>query len=374
VRALHLIAGNLWGGVESAFLTLARNRAVTPGVEVELATCFEGRLADEARAAGVPVHVLGAVSVRRIWTVLSARRALKALLRERRADVVLAHGAWPHALFAPVARAHGSALVFWAHDRAAGRHWVERWARRTPPDLVVANSAFTAASVPALFPAAPVEVCRCPVPAAPESVTGARARVRAALGTPADAGVIVMASRLERWKGHELLLDALAKVRAPGWVAWIAGGAQRPHEQVYLDGLRERARALGDRVRFLGARTDVPELLAAADVHCQPNVGPEPFGIAFVEALHAGLPVVTTAMGGALEIVDDEVGVLVPPDAGALANALDDLLARPDVRARLGGHGPARARALCDPRARLEQLEAALTGLRTPRRAAGVPA
>ena len=49
----------------------------------------------------------------------------------------------------------------------------------------------------------------------------------------------------------------------------------------------------------------VPRLMAAADIYCQPNTTPEPFGIAFVEALAAGVPVVTTAMGGPLEIVDD---------------------------------------------------------------------
>ena len=79
------------------------------------------------------------------------------------------------------------------------------------------------------------------------------------------------------------------------------GGAQRSHEAVYLAELRQAAdrAGIGDRVRFLGQRTDVPDLLAAADVFCQPNTGPEPFGIAFVEALYAGLPVVTRRWRGA---------------------------------------------------------------------------
>ena len=82
----------------------------------------------------------------------------------------------------------------------------------------------------------------------------------------------------------------------------------------------------------------------SADIHCQPNTGPEPFGIAFVEALYAGLPVVTTRLGGALEIVNETCGVLVPPgDAGALAAALRRLIADPAERSRLGRAGPARA-------------------------------
>ena len=121
---------------------------------------------------------------------------------------------------------------------------------------------------------------------------------------------------MEAWKGHRLLLEALGRLRhVPGWVLWVAGGAQRPYEARYLAELEAQATELGirGRVRFLGQRSDVPRLLRAADIHCQPNLGPEPFGIAFIEALQARLPVVTTAMGGPLEIIDGSCGVLVAP-------------------------------------------------------------
>jgi glycosyltransferase involved in cell wall biosynthesis len=118
-----------------------------------------------------------------------------------------------------------------------------------------------------------------------------------------------------------------------------------------------RELGLEGRVRFLGHRTDVARVLAAADVHCQPNTGPEPFGVAFVEALYAGLPVATTALGGALEIVDESCGVLTPPgDAGALADALGRLTRDVGVRAGLGAAGPSRAAALCDPARQLTRL------------------
>jgi glycosyltransferase involved in cell wall biosynthesis len=106
---------------------------------------------------------------------------------------------------------------------------------------------------------------------------------------------------------------------------------------------------LAGRIRFWGQRSDVPLLLRAADIHCQPNVGPEPFGLTFIEAMAAGLPVVTTAMGAALETVTEECGILVSPDAGQLAAALRTLMSSAPARAALASHAPARARSLCDP-------------------------
>src|ERR1700674_4123446 len=152
---------------------------------------------------------------------------------------------------------------------------------------------------------------------------------------------------MEEWKGHRLHLKALARLAGvPGWTCWMVGGAQRPHEVRYLEALRAESVALGigPRVNFLGQRSDGARLLAAADIHCQPNTGPEPFGITFIEALYAGLPVVTTAIGGALEIVDGSCGMLVQRDDPAtLAVALRELIENCELRARLGAAGPVRA-------------------------------
>ena len=165
---------------------------------------------------------------------------------------------------------------------------------------------------------------------------------------------------MEGGKGHELLLLALTTLRElPSWVAWIVGGAQRPQELYYLSSLKKAAAALGieDRVMFLGQRSDVPRILEAADIHCQPNTGPDSFGITFIEALYAGIPVVTTAMGGAQEIVDDSCGILVPPnDPQALGAALQQLIQDSALRSRLGAAGPIRARQLCDPATQMARL------------------
>jgi glycosyltransferase involved in cell wall biosynthesis len=145
----------------------------------------------------------------------------------------------------------------------------------------------------------------------------------------------------------------------PGWVCWIAGGVQRPHEAEYLQELETQVKKLGisEQVRFLGQRSDVPSLLIAADIHCQPNTGSEPFGIAFIEALYAGLPVVTTAIGGAMEIVDDSCGRLVAPnDINALSDVLGALITNSSERATLASGGKSRAEYLCNPQRQLNRL------------------
>jgi glycosyltransferase involved in cell wall biosynthesis len=153
----------------------------------------------------------------------------------------------------------------------------------------------------------------------------------------------------------------------------MVGGPQRAKEEDYFRRLQETARELGiaDRVRFLGQRSDVPELLAAADIFCQPNQGPEPFGLVFIEALHAGRPIVTTALGGPVEIVDESCGLLAEPDnPAALSAALRRLIQAPELRERLGRSGPRRASKLCDPATQLKELHRLLFMLCNRRRVA----
>lgn len=361
MRVLHVYSGNMYGGVETMLATLACQRNVWPLMQPQFGLCFEGHLSRELVAAGVPVHLFGSVRVSRPQTVRRARRALRTLLRREHFDVVICHSAWSQAIFGPAVRSAGLPLVFWMHDATEARHWLEWWARLTPPDLVVCNSRFTASKLPKLYPHVRGEVVYSP--AAPPELCFSKADrevVRRELNTPADAVVIIQASRMESWKGHVLLLEALGVLRdLPGWVCWQVGRAQRPFEVQYLEGLKSTAAQLGiaDRVHFLGWQPDLRRLLAAADIHCQPNFGPEPLGLAFIEALFAGLPVVTTKIGGAQEVVDQSCGILVPPeDAGELAAVLRRLVEDPALRTHLGAAGPTRARSICDPETRLRQL------------------
>jgi glycosyltransferase involved in cell wall biosynthesis len=177
---------------------------------------------------------------------------------------------------------------------------------------------------------------------------------------PAGTVVVIQVSRMESWKGHRVHLEALARLRdLPNWVCWQVGGPHNAAESSYFEEMQAKAISLGlgDRVRFLGKRSDVPRLLAGADVFCQPNLDTEGFSIVFMEALLAGLPVVTSAIGGALEILDNGCGSLLPPgDAAAVAHELRELILDEARRQRVGAAGRERVHRQCDTAQQLALL------------------
>ncbi len=158
MRVLHVHSGNMYGGVETLLVTLARHRDLCPEMEPHYALCFEGRLSEELTAAGVPVHLLGKVRVRRPLTVLRARRKLADLLRREQFNLVVCHSTWSQSLFGPVVHSLDLPLVFWLHGATNGKHWLDRWGRRTVPDLALCNSQFTAAMLLNIFPDVRTEV------------------------------------------------------------------------------------------------------------------------------------------------------------------------------------------------------------------------
>lgn len=368
MRVLHIYSGNLYGGIETMLVTLARHRSLCSEMEPHFALCFEGRLSRELTETGADVHMLGSVRVSRPSSVRKARRALVDLLEKKTFDVVVCHAPWSQAIFGAAVRNTGIPLVFWLHDAVDRKHWLERWARRIPPNLAICNSEFTASTLSNLYPDVRADVVYCPVALADAGLSeDDRRAIRSELETSHDATVIIQVSRMEPWKGHALHLEALAELRdVNGWVLWLVGGAQRPHEVAHVNEMKSMAGTLGiqDRIRFVGERTDVPKLLESADIFCQPNATPEPFGIVFIEALNAGLPVVATSLGGALEIVKDSCGMLITPnDKFGLAAALHELISDPAMRASLGTNGPARARELCDPVTQINSLCSKLSSI-----------
>ena len=358
MNVLHLSSGRLFGGVERVLITLAAFRGLTARMNSSFAVAAPGRFHQEILNTGALVNLLGDVRLRRPRSIVAARARLRALLREQGCDLVICHSPWSYALFARVARRAGVRVALWLHDRATGRPLLERVCRNVPADLVICNSRWTASSAHRIQPRSSVHVVYNPVylPPIPDPD---RTSLREAFGADAKDVVILIACRMEPWKGHRRLLEALNRLkRETSWTLWIAGDAQRPRERRYRVRLERLAAslAIAQRVKFLGEQLDMGSLLASADILCQPNRSPEPFGIVFVEAMLSGLPVVTSASGGALEIVSPEAGRLVADDH-ELQVALHELIADAALRRRLGHAGHEHAETLCAPPRIVRQLE-----------------
>jgi glycosyltransferase involved in cell wall biosynthesis len=358
LRVLHLEMGRSYGGIQRMLVCLAENHEPSAPLEQVFALCFQEQVAQELMSRGAMARDLEPARFRSPASIWRANRRLQALLAEEPFDAVICHGSPVLAMFGFTVRRSGVPFVYWMHNdvKVRNKNVAEFVASRQQPDLVIANSEFTAASLPLHFARTPRHVViPCPVTSLTRSAIthDERQRIRAEFDVLPHVVVIALAGRPERWKGHALLLEALGHLQSvPDWQCWIIGGAFDAGQQAFLEELRGSARekGIGQRVRFLGQRSDLPELLAAADLFCHPNLTPEPFGIVFIEALYAGLPVVSVDHGGAREIVDDTCGRLVPPnDPMELAAALRDLVADADKRAALAQNAPARGMAISDP-------------------------
>jgi glycosyltransferase involved in cell wall biosynthesis len=165
--------------------------------------------------------------------------------------------------------------------------------------------------------------------------------VRARWGVTGDAFVVGMAARLVEGKGHDLAIDAVVRAAADDDQIALALAGSGPLERR----LRERADASGGRVRLLGYVEDVMAFLSACDavvMPTEPSLG-EGFGLAALEAMALGRPVVVTSVGSLPEVVGDAGVVIRSGDGEALARAIL-ALARDPARCRARGEG-GRARA-----------------------------
>jgi glycosyltransferase involved in cell wall biosynthesis len=168
-------------------------------------------------------------------------------------------------------------------------------------------------------------------PAAPDA--HARAELRASLGVPDDSVLAMSVAIMRPGKGHDDLLAAMANLpdESPLVVALVGDGVERPK-------LERRAQAnprIRRRVRFTGWRTDVPELMHAADFVVHPSHA-DVLPITIIQALAAGTPVVATRVGGIPELVTNDLGALVAPrDPEQLAAVMSALAKAPRVRKRM---------------------------------------
>ncbi len=213
-------------------------------------------------------------------------------------------------------------------DQAAGLALVDR---------VICVSAATAASFRAAGTAAEkLAVVRNGIAHRPATRT--REAVRAGLDLAPERPVALVTARFTPQKDHATLIAAMPAIlaRHPSFVVLLAGTGPL----LEAVGRQIAGGDLGEAVRLLGVRADIPDLLAAADLAILPSRF-EGLPLAVLEAMAAGIPVVATRVGGTDEVVQDGVtGHLVTPsDPAALAAAITDLLAQPAEARSFGAAG-----------------------------------
>ncbi len=327
-------------------------------------TCTDGPLLDVARREDVPVMP---VSISRSFNLIAHMRSYRELVRlfrRERFDMVHTHTPIASVIGRLAARRAGVPhIVYTAH----GFYFHERMGRLKRLPFVtleriagrVTDVLFTQAKEDA-DTARRLNLCRGrvvqaigngvdPARFAPDDSGAIRARIRQELGTPEARVAIMAVGRLVAEKGYPELIAAMRDVDAELWVVGArlasdhAGGIDQAIAAVETDPV------LRDRVRLLGHRSDVPDLLRAADIFTLPSHR-EGMPRSIIEAMMTGLPVVATDIRGSREeVVEGKTGLLVPVnDAPALAAALNTLVRDPALRRAYGEAGRARALAEFD--------------------------
>jgi glycosyltransferase involved in cell wall biosynthesis len=183
-------------------------------------------------------------------------------------------------------------------------------------------------------------------------------RLAGAWRLPDGHATVVLPGRLTRWKGQEVLIAALARMRHREVTAVLVGADQGRGS--YATSLAQLAERLGvaDRVRMVGHCDDMPAALRLSDVVVNASTDPEGFGRVIIEAQAMARVVIATDHGGAVETIDDGItGLRVAPgDPEALAAAIDAVLdTDAETRAAMG----VRARAAVEARFTVQAMQAA---------------
>lgn len=300
-----------------------------------------------------------------------AYRALRTALRRHAPDLVAAHTAKSGALGRMAARSLGIPVVYtphcWAFDdgvpalRATAYRLAERRLSRGRGLIVdVSHHDRRVALARGVgHPAQHVTIHN--------GVPDVRPELLAAPGR--EPPRLLMVARFEPQKDHRTLLAALEGLAHLPWTLDLVGDGRG------RAGVAATVRAAGfaDRVAFLGAQRDVAPWYARAQVFVLASHW-ESLPLTVLEAMRSGLPVVASDVGGIPEAVDDGVsGLLVPRgDAGALREALAELLADPELRVRMGEEGRERFRRVFSHERMLDRLSALYLGEAGSRR--GSPA
>jgi glycosyltransferase involved in cell wall biosynthesis len=340
-RSLALLMGGLSErGHELAAITLVEGDAAAAFAAVGATTLANGVGAGLSRArrhGSFGGFLRGSLQSLPETAVTAAK--LRALASSFGADVIHTNGLRAHVLTPLLAR--GNRKVVWTlRERPPGElgRWLTRRAARFAA-AVIAPTRFAAELVSRSR--RPIYVIPNPVEA-PAALDGSSCR--RALGLPLERRIAGVIAHLHPTKGHHVAVAAWDELEEPRPLLALAGGdlygqASTDYRRSLEDDIARRG--LGRDIVLLGLVGDMTAFYRACDLVVHPALHPEGFGRSIAEAQRAGVPVLATALGGPLELIEDGIsGILVrPDDASDLAQAVTDLLRDGVLRARLSAGG-----------------------------------
>ncbi|MFQ4146223.1 glycosyltransferase family 4 protein [Chlorogloeopsis sp. ULAP02] len=359
------------GGAERSLLTIfAALLNSQPDIQLHLIVGTEGPMIEAAQKLGVQVQLLALpaavnqlgdsifkgknkvvvslISLLRIIEILPAISKyiwkFRQFLRELKPDLIHSNGIKAHLLVA-LARVRNVPVVWHIQDFYGSRPLmaqVLQWMSASS-NLGIAISQAVAQDARVTLPGLPIEVIYHAVevnyfsPNSPIAAPNSKEDCPAHL--PLQVGLV---ATFARWKGHDIFLAAAARILKAhpelNVRFCIVGGAiyKTQGSQFSEQELRSKALQLeiADKVDFLGFQQNIAEIYRSLDIVVHASTQPEPFGLAIVEAMACGRPVIVSQAGGAAELFThnyDAIGVL-PGDSIALAAAILDLLDHAEKR------------------------------------------
>jgi glycosyltransferase involved in cell wall biosynthesis len=334
---VHFIESEIFGGAEEVALSLLSglDRRTWQPMLFHHGSPALSRVTDEMNRLGIPSRVVPRMNRRNYW--VSIPRFVSEL-RKAAPSIFHVHLSWPLSCrqAVTVARLTGVPVVVATshlHSDLDGVRlaWLKQRLQSACLTKYLAVSDEVKHRLSDDLGVAPSKICvvrngiRLNAHSSPPNPA-----LRASLSGGTERPIVFTPARLHSQKGHVDLLEAAALV--PDAIFVLAGdGPERP-------ALEAQARSLGieGRVRFLGHRTDIPQLLAVSDLFVLPSLY-EGLPLSVLEAMAAGKPVIATQIGGTSEAVTNgETGVLVMPrDSNALAAAIQRMLTDHDLASRL---------------------------------------
>lgn len=286
-----------------------------------------GELINRARELGFTVFEYAFSGIRRTFNPITWVRGMvkmgtgisniRDIISGNRIDVVHANSLKAAIMGGIAARRAGARLVFHTRDFLPAGIWrgaLIAWAYWLSDRIIVNSKAVSKIYGKDIKQKVSVVYNYVELPILPYSIKAGNIRTKN--GCPINALLVGYSGRLHGAKGLETLLTGFTRIlqAIPEAMLWIVGGTM-PGEEQYLENLKCKTRqmAITDSVRFFGWRDDALELMSCFDLLVVPSQK-EPFGRVTVEAMMLGIPVVATASGGTLEIIEDnKTGFLFDP-------------------------------------------------------------